>query len=155
MTVRGVATPLPLRQPLRVVFDHMGELSPQAKVLQGGALVYCSDHVAVGLPGNVEVVRLPDPSNPGKIDLAATMQDLGARGINELHVEAGARLMGPLIAAGLVDELLVYLAPKLLGRDAREMFSLPEPDKLAEAMQFDLHDVTRVGDDIRVLLRSK
>ena len=60
MTVRGVSTPLPLRQPLRVVFDHMGELSPLAKVLQGGALVYCSDHVAVGLPANVEVVRLPD-----------------------------------------------------------------------------------------------
>ena len=155
MTVRGVSTPLPLRQPLRVVFDHMGELSPLAKVLQGGALVYCSDHVAVGLPANVEVVRLPDPANPGKIDLAATMQDLGTRGINELHVEAGARLMGPLIAAGLVDELLVYLAPKLLGRDAREMFSLAAPDKLGDAIQFDLHDVSRVGDDVRVLLRSK
>lgn len=155
MTVRGVSTPLPLRQPLRVVFDHMGELSPQAKVLQGGALVYCSDHVAVGLPGNVEVLRLPDPANPGKIDLAATMQDLGARGINELHVEAGARLMGPLISAGLVDELLIYLAPRLLGRDAREMFSLAAPDKLGDAIQFDLHDVNRVGDDVRVLLRSK
>ena len=83
------------------------------------------------------------------------MQDLGVRGINELHVEAGARLMGPLIAAGLVDELLVYLAPKLLGRDAREMFSLAAPDKLADAIQFDLHDVSRVGDDVRVLLRSK
>ena len=60
-------------------------------------------------------VRLPDPSNPGKIDLAATMQDWGARGINELHVEAGARLMGPLIAAGLVDELLVHLGPSCSG----------------------------------------
>lgn len=155
MTVRGVATTLPLRQPLRVVFDHLGELSPQAKVLQGGALVYCSDHVAVGLPANVEVVRLPDPENPGKIDLVAAIHDLGERGINELHVEAGARLMGPLIAAGLVDELLVYLAPKLLGRDAREMFSLLAPEKLADVMQFDLHDVTRIGDDVRIMLRSK
>ncbi len=155
MTVRGVATTLPLRQPLRVVLDHLGELSPQAKVLQGGALVYCSDHMAVGLPANVEVVRMPDAARPGKIDLAAAKHALGERGINEQHVEAGARLMGPLIAAGLVDELLVYLAPKLLGRDAREMFSLAAPERLADAMQFDLHDVARVGDDVRILLRSK
>ena len=60
-----------------------------------------------------------------------------------------------MVAAGLVDELLIYLAPKLLGRDAREMFSFDEPGKLADAMQFDLHDVMRIGDDIRVMLRAK
>ena len=89
-----------------------------------------------------------------KIDMAAAMQDLAKRGVNELHVEAGARLMGPMIAAGLVDELLVYLAPKILGRDAREMFSLAEPLKLADALQFDLHDVARVGSDVRMILRA-
>jgi len=155
MTVRGVSTVLPLRQPLRVVFDHQGSLQPNAKVLQGGALVYCSDEVSVGLPSNVEIVRLPDASAPTKIDLPRALRDLGARGINELHVEAGARLMGPLIAAGLVDELLIYLAPRLLGRDAREMFSLAAPATLADAIAFDLHDVGRVGDDVRVLLRRK
>lgn len=155
MTVRGVATPLPLRQPLRIVFDHLGELSPTAKVLQGGALVYCADKVADGLPSNVEVVRLPDSLNPGKIDLEAALGDMAGRGINELHVEAGARLMGPLVDVGLVDELLIYLAPKLLGRNAREMFSLDEPALLSDAMQFDLHDVVRLGDDVRVLLRAK
>ncbi|MEO7255124.1 MAG: bifunctional diaminohydroxyphosphoribosylaminopyrimidine deaminase/5-amino-6-(5-phosphoribosylamino)uracil reductase RibD [Casimicrobium sp.] len=155
MTVRGVATVLPLRQPLRVVFDHLGELSSAAKVLQGGALVYCSDQMPVGLPDNVEVVRLPDAKQPGKIDLPAALQDLGARGVNELHVEAGARLMGPMVQTGLVDELLVYLAPKLLGRDAREMFSFDAPEKLAHALQFDLHDVTRLADDVRIMLRSK
>ena len=155
MTVRGVNTVLPLRQPLRVVFDHLGELSPAAKVLQGGALVYCSDQMPVGLPDNVEVVRLPDAKQTGKIDLPAALQDLGARGVNELHVEAGARLMGPMVQAGLVDELLVYLAPKLLGRDAREMFSFVAPEKLADAMQFDLHDVMRLGDDVRIMMRAK
>ena len=155
MTVRGVTTALPLRQPLRIVFDHLGELSPQAKVLQGGALVYCAEQMPAGLPDNVEVVRLPDAKQPGKIDFPAALQDLGARGVNELHVEAGARLMGPMIQAGLVDELLVYLAPKLLGRDAREMFSINEPGKLADALQFDLHEVTRIGDDVRILLRAK
>ena len=155
MTVRGVTTVLPLRQPLRVVFDHLGELSPTAKVLQGGALVYCADHTAVGLAENVEVVRLPDAKRTGKIDLPAALQDLGARGVNELHVEAGARLMGPMVQAGLVDELLVYLAPKLLGRNAREMFSINEPEKLSDALQFDLHEVVRMGDDVRIMMRAK
>ena len=155
MTVRGVATVLALRQPLRVVLDHLGELSPTAKVLQGGALVYCADHMPVGLPDNVEVVRLPDAQKGSKIDLSAALQDLGARGVNELHVEAGARLTGPLVQAGLVDELLVYLAPNLLGRDAREMFSINEPGKLSEALQFDLHEVTRLGDDVRIMMRAK
>jgi len=155
MTVRGVQTALPLRQPLRIVFDHLGELSPTAKVLQGGALVYCAGTVAPGLPSNVEVVQLPDSLMPGKIDLEAALGDMAERGINELHVEAGARLTGPLIDAGLVDELLVYMAPKILGRNAREMFSIDEPALLSDAIQFDLHDVTRVGEDVRVLLRAK
>ena len=155
MTVRGVTTVLPLRQPLRVVFDHLGELNPTAKVLQGGALVYCADRIAVGLAENVEVVRLPDAKRTGKIDLPAALQDLGARGVNELHVEAGARLMGPMVQAGLVDELLVYLAPKLLGRNAREMFSINEPEKLSDALQFDLHEVVRMGDDVRIMMRAK
>ena len=155
LTVRGVETALPLRQPLRIVFDHLGELSPMAKVLQGGALVYCAERVPRDMPDSVEVVKLPDAKRPGKIDLAAALQDIGARGVNELHVEAGARLMGPMVAAGLVDELLIYLAPKLLGRDAREMFSFNEPATLADALQFDLHDVMRIGDDVRVLLRSR
>ena len=155
MTVRGVTTVLSLRQPLRVVFDHLGELSPTAKVLQGGALVYCAEHMPVGLPENVEVVRLPDTQKNSKIDLPAALKDLGARGVNELHVEAGARLMGPMVQAGLVDELLVYLAPKLLGRNAREMFSINEPGKLSDALQFDLHEVVRLGDDVRIMMRAK
>ncbi len=155
MTARDVETVLTLRQPMRIVFDHLGELSANAKVLQGGALVYCAERAPTDLPSNVEVVKLPDAARLGKIDLAAALQDIGARGVNELHVEAGARLTGPMVAAGLVDELLIYLAPKLLGRDAREMFSFNEPETLADAMQFDLHDVTRIGDDIRVMMRAK
>ncbi|MBL8309651.1 MAG: bifunctional diaminohydroxyphosphoribosylaminopyrimidine deaminase/5-amino-6-(5-phosphoribosylamino)uracil reductase RibD [Burkholderiales bacterium] len=157
MTVRDVLPPLPaltLRQPLRVVFDHLGDIPPTARVLRGGAVVYCADRRPQKLLGDVEVVSLPDKVNSAKIDMAAALQDLAGRGVNELHVEAGARLMGPMIAAGLVDELLIYLAPKILGRDAREMFSLAEPLKLADAVQFDVHDVTRVGTDVRMILRA-
>jgi diaminohydroxyphosphoribosylaminopyrimidine deaminase / 5-amino-6-(5-phosphoribosylamino)uracil reductase len=152
MTVRGIETPLPLRQPLRIVLDHIGDLSPTAKVLEGGALVICADRMPSGLASNVEVVQMPD--SRGKIDLVAVMKLLGSRAINELHIEAGARLMGPMIQTGLVDELLVYLAPKLLGRDAREMFSLPEPMKLSEALDFEFHDVCSVGEDVRMILRK-
>ena len=152
LLVRGVDTVLPLRQPLRIVFDHIGNLDPNAKVLDGGALVVCADTVPPNLPSSVEAVQFPD--GRGKIDLPRALADIGSRGVNELHLEAGARLMGPMIQAGLVDELLVYLAPKILGRDAREMFSLPEPLKLAEALQFEFHDVTRVGEDVRLILRK-
>jgi diaminohydroxyphosphoribosylaminopyrimidine deaminase / 5-amino-6-(5-phosphoribosylamino)uracil reductase len=152
LTVRGVETPLPLRQPLRVVFDHIGEIDPNAKVLQGGALVICADRIPSGLNSEVETICLPD--GHGKIDLPRAIEEIGKRGVNELHVEAGARLMGPMIQAGLIDELLVYLAPKLLGRDAREMFSLPEPMKLADAMQFEYQDVRMIGDDVRMILRK-
>jgi diaminohydroxyphosphoribosylaminopyrimidine deaminase / 5-amino-6-(5-phosphoribosylamino)uracil reductase len=62
--------------------------------------------------------------------------------------------MGPLIQAGLVDELLVYQSPKLLGRDAREMFSMPEPLRLDEALRFEFYDVARVGSDVRMILRK-
>jgi diaminohydroxyphosphoribosylaminopyrimidine deaminase / 5-amino-6-(5-phosphoribosylamino)uracil reductase len=152
LTVRNVDTVLPLRQPLRIVFDHLGELDPMAKVLEGGALVICAVRPPRGLRSDVEVVQLPD--GRGKIDLARAMLEIGARGVNELHVEAGARLMGPMIQAGLVDELLIYQAPKLLGRDAREMFSLHEPLRLSEAPQFEFHDVMRIGDDVRMILRK-
>ncbi|TAG05423.1 MAG: bifunctional diaminohydroxyphosphoribosylaminopyrimidine deaminase/5-amino-6-(5-phosphoribosylamino)uracil reductase RibD [Betaproteobacteria bacterium] len=152
MTVRGVETVLPLRQPLRIVFDHLGELNADARVLRGGALVVCGAKAPINLGKDVEVLPLPD--GRGKIDLSAALTEIGARGVNELHVEAGARLMGPMVQAGLVDELLVYLAPKLLGRDAREMFSLPEPLKLDLALQFEFHDVLRIGGDVRMILRK-
>ncbi len=152
MTVRNVDTPLPLRQPLRIVFDHLGELRADAYVLEGGALVICGEVAPRGLAQDVEVLSIPD--GRGKIDLEKAIHEIGARQVNELHIEAGARLMGPLIQAGLVDELLVYQSPKLLGRDAREMFSIPQPLKLDEALQFEFHDVTRIGDDVRMILRK-
>jgi diaminohydroxyphosphoribosylaminopyrimidine deaminase / 5-amino-6-(5-phosphoribosylamino)uracil reductase len=152
MTVRGVDTVLPLRQPMRIVFDHWGELDRDAKVLAQGALVYCADKMPQGLGADVEIVPMPDGS--GKIDLPGAIADIGSRGVNELHVEAGARLLGPLIHAGLVDELLVYVAPKILGSDAREMFTLPAPLSLGNALQFEFHDMMRIGGDARMILRK-
>ena len=102
------------------------------------------------MPGNVQHVRLPRPD--GRVDLAAMLGFLAERGVNELHVEAGAKLNGALLAAGLVDELLLYLAPCLLGDPARGMFALPSPlSQLAQRVQLRIREVSRIGDDWRVL----
>jgi diaminohydroxyphosphoribosylaminopyrimidine deaminase / 5-amino-6-(5-phosphoribosylamino)uracil reductase len=97
---------------------------------------------------------MPDVEHPNKIDLTKAIADIGSRGVNELHVEAGARLLGPMIQQGLVDELLMYVAPKLLGRDARELFSLPEPIKLEDAIRFEFFDVRLIDEDVRMILRK-
>jgi diaminohydroxyphosphoribosylaminopyrimidine deaminase/5-amino-6-(5-phosphoribosylamino)uracil reductase len=96
-----------------------------------------------------EVLCLPDSS--GRISLTLLMLELGRRQINELH-GGGAILNGALIAAGCVDELLVYLAPKLLGQGAA-MFALPVLTHVDQASQMVFHDVSKVGGDVRLLVR--
>jgi len=96
------------------------------------------------------VVHLPNAH--GKVDLAAMLRDLGQRGINELHVEAGYQLNGSLLREGLVDELLLYLAPKLLG-SGRGICHIGPLTALAEGPELAFHGVTSVGPDIRVLAR--
>jgi len=86
------------------------------------------------------------------VDLAAMLDDLARRGVNELHVEAGHKLNASLLRAGLVDELLVYLAPKLLGV-GREMAALGPLQSLADALPLAFTQVDRVGDDLRILAR--
>ncbi len=97
------------------------------------------------------VVALPGPR--GQVDLAALLRDLGARGANELHVEAGGQLNGSFIREGLVDELLVYLAPVLLGSGARPMAQWGPLQALADGLRLEFHEVQRIGPDLRLLLR--
>lgn len=94
------------------------------------------------------LVHLPGPGN--KVDLAAMLADLARREVNELHVEAGTKLNGSLLAAGLVDEFLVYLAPKLLGQ-GRGMVNLGALASLDQAVDLDISGVERVGPDLRIL----
>jgi diaminohydroxyphosphoribosylaminopyrimidine deaminase/5-amino-6-(5-phosphoribosylamino)uracil reductase len=151
LTVREVATE---RQPLRVLVDSRLAVDPHARLLQGGALVVC----AVEDPARArelqdrgcELLVLPGPG--GKVDLPALMRELGRRGVNELHVEAGFKLNGSLVREGCIDELLVYLAPSLIG-DAAGMFDLPALPELEARQRLVFHAVDRVGDDLRVLAR--
>lgn len=98
------------------------------------------------------VIVLPDPARTSKVDLAAMLRDLAAREINELHVEAGPTLNGALIQAGLVDEFLVYLAPKLLGQ-GRAMADFGPLTALTEAVALDFTSFEKIGSDLRLLAR--
>lgn len=145
------------RQPLRVVVDSRLEIAPTARVLQppGQALVYTTSddaaRVAALASGSVEVARAPADAQ-GKTDLAALLADLARREVNELHVEAGEKLNGSLLRAGLVDELLLYVAPRLLG-PGRGIAAIGPLAALADSLDFEFVEVERVGADLRLRLR--
>ena len=152
LTVRDVETP---RQPLRVVVDSRLETPEHAQVAGAGTLIaaatsYVKPMQALQARG-AEIVLLPNAA--GKVDLPDLMLELGRRGINELHVEAGCKLNGSLLNEGLVDELLIYLAPSLLGDAARGMFHLPALQSLPDRHQVNIVDVSQIGPDIRILAR--
>ncbi len=152
LTVRDVATS---RQPLRVVVDSRYETPPTARILEGGnTLVAAASEDAAKSAAlraaGAEVAVLPDPH--GKVDLPRLLAVLAERGVNELHVEAGHKLNGSLLREGLVDELLLYFAPTILG-SGREMFPLPELTDLAGRRDLKLVDLRRIGGDIRILAR--
>ncbi|MEF7613097.1 bifunctional diaminohydroxyphosphoribosylaminopyrimidine deaminase/5-amino-6-(5-phosphoribosylamino)uracil reductase RibD [Aquincola sp. MAHUQ-54] len=143
------------RQPLRVIVDSRLEITPTARVLQppGQALVYTTVAASRRHLDAIHAEVAPLPSTPdGKTDLAALLDDLATRGINELHVEAGHRLNGSLLRAGLVDELLVYLAPTLLG-SGRDMAAFGPLERLADGLPFHFVDSAFVGTDLRLRLR--
>src|SRR5204862_5465374 len=127
------------RQPLRVVVDSRLETPPGARLLAppGSVLVYAAiddtERRHALEDQGAEVVPLPNPT--GKVDLAAMLADLGRRGINELHAEAGEKLNASLLAAGLVDELLVYVAPRVIG-SGRGLAALAPVARLEQALGF-------------------
>jgi diaminohydroxyphosphoribosylaminopyrimidine deaminase/5-amino-6-(5-phosphoribosylamino)uracil reductase len=146
---------IPGRQPLKIILDSRCRLSPTAKVLQGGALVVCAtidDANAAALRNaGAEVIALPD--NNGRVDFTALMHELAVREINELHVEAGFKLSGSLLAANMIDELLLYIAPTLLGNAAMGMFDLPVFTQMDQAIPLTIQQLDFVGKDIRVRAR--
>jgi len=150
MTVREVATP---RQPLRVIVDRHGQTPASARILQGGpVLIATAGERNPAWPATVEVIALPDPRR--RVDLQALMAALAGRGVNELHVEAGAKLTGALLAVGRVDELLLYVAPMLIGDPARGMFErVAALTVLGAATRLRLYGVERIGDDLRIVAR--
>lgn len=144
------------RQPLRVVLDGNLSTPAAAKILRapGRALIITADADAA------DARRLRGPAvevmacraHRGRIDLRQVMRELAAREVNELLVEAGPRLGGALLAHGLVDQVVLYLAPDLLGGGARGLFDLPAIESLADRRRLQFADARRVGRDLRLTL---
>ncbi len=153
LDVREVATP---RQPVRVVVDSRLQTPPSARLFDapGAVWIYTAVDDAArrqALEARGAQVRcLPDAQ--GKVDLAALMTDLAAREINEVHLEAGSKLHASLMRAGLIDELLVYLAPRLLG-PGQGLLALPALSALDQATALSFVGCERVGPDLRILAR--
>jgi diaminohydroxyphosphoribosylaminopyrimidine deaminase/5-amino-6-(5-phosphoribosylamino)uracil reductase len=154
LDVRLVST---RHQPLRVVVDSRLQTPPHARILQppGEVLLYAAApnreaETHLNSRG-AKVCQLGGAG--GKVDLPAMLADLAQRGVNELHVEAGHKLNASLLREGLVDELLVYVAPMLLGL-GRDMAAFGPLHSLADALHFRFTRFDRIGDDLRILARS-
>ncbi|APR06117.1 diaminohydroxyphosphoribosylaminopyrimidine deaminase [Thauera chlorobenzoica] len=146
------------RQPLRVLIDARLDVSTKARIVNGEPILIataCEDRArsAPLLERGHQVVILPDAA--GKVALPALMRELGRRGVNEVHAEAGFRLNGSLLREGCVDELLLYLAPMLAGDAARGLFNLPELHTLEAATRLELRDLRMIGADLRLIARLR
>ena len=155
LNVRGIETS---RQPLRVVVDNDLRLPPKARLLQQrGVLVYTATQDAEKIDAlektGAVVMVLPDAN--GQVNIAVVLRDLAAQGCNEVLVEAGSKLNGALLEAGLVDELVLYFAPQLLGDMARGAAQLGELTRLDQRIELEWTDVRHVGKDLRIVARVK
>jgi len=149
------------RQPLRVVLDTRLRTPPGARLFSGGGEVLIL--TAPASPDDVRAANLSArgarvealPASGARLDVAAVLARLGELEANEVLVEAGATLAGEFIALGLVDELLLYVAPRLLGPDARALVQLPRLTELDQAPQFSLFEMQQIGADVRLRLRPR
>ncbi len=151
LDVREVETS---RQPLKIVLDSKLKLTGRERIFQGKTLVVSGSDDGEGRKrleeAGAEVIFLPD--GKGRVDLGKLMNELGKRGINELHVEAGERLNDSLMKSGLVDEFVFYYSPCLIGR-GRGMFDFPGIENMEERLEIRILDVRMVGKDLKIIGR--
>ncbi len=159
LTVRDPELELRGRRPLRVVLDSALRTPPGAQVLSfaDSTLILARD---ASTPAAVELreagVQVETaPSSERGLDLGAVLDRLGERQCNEVLVEAGPTLAGEFVRLGLVDEIVVYMAPVVLGHAARSLFNLPPLSRMCDRCEFEWRDVARIGDDLRLTLRPK
>jgi diaminohydroxyphosphoribosylaminopyrimidine deaminase/5-amino-6-(5-phosphoribosylamino)uracil reductase len=146
---------VPFLHPLRVIIDSRLRILPTAKLLgqAGETLILtgsadASRAALLARPG-VSVAELPLNAD-GQLDLRAVLRYLGGAGVNEVHVEAGAVLCGALLADRLIDELVIYMAPHLMGDAARGLFALPGLQHMTQRIALSIQDVRAVGRDLRI-----
>lgn len=152
-----VRLPGTTRQPLRVVFDSRLRAHAGLRCIGPGTLVFTaaedSSRAAELIGEGVDILRCA--GDGGRVDLAQALVESGLREINELLVEAGAGLSGALLEAGLVDEIVLYLAPGLLGHNARPLFELNGIGGLSDRITLNIEDVRMVGADLRIIACPK
>lgn len=155
LNVRAVPT---VRQPTLVVVDSRLETPLDAKLFQVDrpVWIYCAtdnhDKQQALEAAGATVICLPDPNH--KVDLQRMLHNLGQRGINELHVEAGHKLNGSLLKGNCVDEVLAYIAPLIVGQ-GRGMTQMGPLQVLGDALPMKFHQVTQIGPDLRILARLR
>lgn len=154
MTARPAETQQALRQPVRILLDSSLRCSRNAQFFKG--------------PGSFKVLTREEPSAEdaasthqltasasGRLELKSVTEWLGQQGYNEVLFECGPTLNGALLAAGVVDEWVIYMAPRILGNQGRGLFELPGLERLADAPHLKLVECRQVGPDLRLTLRPR
>lgn len=140
------------RQPLRVLVDSTLQMNDGARFFQAKSPILIANLTQDGEEkqgGDSHIGYLRTDEDQGHVDLADLVKKLGDREINELLVETGSELSGAFLRAGLVDELIIYMAPKLMGSDARALFELPL-QKMTESLPLHIKEVRQLGGDLRI-----
>jgi diaminohydroxyphosphoribosylaminopyrimidine deaminase/5-amino-6-(5-phosphoribosylamino)uracil reductase len=154
-TALQLDTDIPVRQPIRVILDTTLQTPADAKILKqpGQVLIYCGNesHGVATKYTDSNVTVVPVDLHNHKLVLEQVLRDLAARETNEVLLETGATLAGAAIKAGLIDELIVYQAPSLMGHDARPLVVLPGIDSMSEKINMRLIDQRQVGPDQRMI----
>lgn len=141
--------------PVRVVLDPGLATVGRGRVREGDAPTLYIHAPDARMPRGIDAEHASAPVQAGLFDLDAVLRLLAARKINEVQVEAGATLAGGFLAAGLVDELLLYVAPVILGEHARPMFEGLPIDTMAERLRMRIVETRRIGDDVRLILQPQ
>lgn len=150
-------TQLPAGFPLRVIIDSQLHTPITAKVFIDSSPIWiaCAPHArARSYPAHTELIRVPLTADK-HIDLSVLLDRLGKYGINNAFIEAGAALAGAFIRQGLVDEILLYLAPCFLGQDARPLTELPSITSLSDKIEYYIRDSVLIGSDLRLTLTPR
>ena len=157
LTARDVDPPVE-RQPLRVLLDARGRVpalgplfdTDLAPILVLTTAAASDDATNAWLAAGAKVLTLPQSANGTGVDLTATLETLAGLGVLQAMFEGGAQVAGALVEAGLVDRLLIYVAPVLLGTDALPAFATGGPPTMTTAQRWQLIDVARLGADVRL-----
>lgn len=147
------------RQPTRVILDSHLRISPQARIWQapGTVLIFTTvaDPVRHAPLQQAGAVIIPVPAGETGVDLPAVMTELARRECNEVHVESGPTLAGALLQAGLMDELVLYIAPLLLGPQARGLLELPLLTRMSDRITLEILETRQIGADWRLTARPR